>query len=128
MTRRPQPAGTIALELAVDDGWMRISMGDDGRGLALERIRKIGVDKGLVAPDMRLFDEEAATLIFRPGFSTADRVTDISGRGVGMDAVQDFVRREGGKIEIQFADEAWPCRAGPPPFRGRDRRNCGTDA
>jgi signal transduction histidine kinase len=99
-------AGTIRLRMGVDDGMLRITLSDDGRGLALARIRKIAIEKGVSGAEGEMGDEQIARLILRPGFSTADRVTEVSGRGVGMDAVQDFVQREGGKIEIQFTDNA----------------------
>ncbi|WP_151638980.1 ATP-binding protein [Noviherbaspirillum aerium] len=99
------PAGTIHISADVAGGMLRLELGDDGRGLALSRIRRIAADKGLIHPAATLSDEEVAQLIFRPGFSTAAQVTEISGRGVGMDAVQDFVRREHGSIEIQFCDD-----------------------
>ncbi|WP_035055263.1 HAMP domain-containing protein [Andreprevotia chitinilytica] len=98
--------GLLRISLAVADGTLQVALWDDGRGLALLRIRAIAVERGLVSVDEPLSDDEIANLIFRPGFSTAERVTDISGRGVGMDAVQDFVRREGGKIAIRFTDDA----------------------
>ncbi|MGH8809072.1 MAG: ATP-binding protein, partial [Noviherbaspirillum sp.] len=99
------PAGTIALGLDVDMEMLKIEVSDDGRGLALSRIHNIAIERGLIDADARMTDEEIAHLIFRPGFSTATQVTEVSGRGVGMDAVQDFVKREHGKIEIRFTDD-----------------------
>jgi two-component system chemotaxis sensor kinase CheA len=99
-------AGAINLDMAVFDGMLRIALHDDGRGLALGRIRKIGAEMGLVDPAVELSDEETARLIMRPGFSTMETVTDVSGRGVGMDAVLDFVTRENGAIDIRFNDDA----------------------
>ncbi|SFN05066.1 Four helix bundle sensory module for signal transduction [Formivibrio citricus] len=99
-------AGLIDLEMNVADGQLQIRLSDDGRGLALARIRKTAIQKGLIRADEHLGDEDIARLIFRPGFSTAEKVSEISGRGVGMDAVQDFVKREHGKIEIRFLDNA----------------------
>lgn len=99
-------AGTINLEMGVADGLLQIRLNDDGRGLALARIRKTAIQKGLIRADEHLSDEETAHLIFRPGFSTVEKVSEISGRGVGMDAVQDFVKRENGKIEIRFLNKA----------------------
>lgn len=99
-------AGTLSLELDEHDHLLHITLSDDGRGLALGRIRKIGIEKGLIAADEPLSDEETAALIFRAGFSTADKVTEVSGRGVGMDAVQDFIKREHGRIDIVFVDKA----------------------
>lgn len=99
-------AGTVSLMMCIEDGMLRIALADDGRGLALARIRKTAVERGLIGADDRLDDEAIAHLVFRPGFSTAEVVTEVSGRGVGMDAVQDFVRRENGRIDIRFLDEA----------------------
>ncbi|WP_158904104.1 MCP four helix bundle domain-containing protein [Burkholderia sp. L27(2015)] len=99
------PAGTINIEVGAVKGAVQIALSDDGRGLALGRIRAIAVEKGWIAPDATLGDEEIAHLIFRPGFSTAETVTEVSGRGVGMDAVQDFLKRENGNIELQFTDD-----------------------
>ena len=99
-------AGTITLAMKAEGGMLNMTLADDGRGLALARIREVAVQKGLIGVDQVLSDEETAQLIFRPGFSTADKITEVSGRGVGMDAVQDFVKREHGQIEIQFTDQA----------------------
>ena len=106
--RGKPPAGTIRLRIDVELGMLRIMLADDGQGLALARIRQSAKDKGLIdaALETQVDDETVAALIFRPAFSTADKVTEISGRGVGMDAVQDFVHREGGSIEIRFTDQA----------------------
>lgn len=97
-------AGTIRLQVGIADRMLQLRLSDDGRGLALARIRQIAIDKGLIIPDQPLSDAQTAQLIFQPGFSTADKLTKISGRGVGMDAVNDFIRRENGKIEIRFTD------------------------
>lgn len=98
-------AGKIKLQMAAQDGMLQIRLGDDGRGLALARIRKIAIEKNMISSDTLLDDEETANLIFLPGFSTADKVTEVSGRGVGMDAVQNFVKRENGMIKIHFYDD-----------------------
>jgi two-component system chemotaxis sensor kinase CheA len=99
-------AGAINLDMAVFDGMLRIALSDDGRGLALGRIRKTAAEMGLIDPAIEISDEEAARLIMRPGFSTTETVTEVSGRGVGMDAVLDFVTREHGTIDIKFKDDA----------------------
>ena len=65
----------------------------------------MAIIKGLIAADSTVPDEDIARQIFLPGFSTAEKVTEVSGRGVGMDAVQDFLKRESGKIEIRFVDD-----------------------
>ncbi len=97
-------AGTLHLHLDVADSMLQLRLSDDGRGLALAQIRDLAIERGLIAAEESLNDEEVANLIFRPGFTTAKTVTEVSGRGVGMDAVQNFVKREGGTIQIRFLD------------------------
>ncbi|MFL9927211.1 HAMP domain-containing protein [Herbaspirillum lusitanum] len=97
-------AGTIRLELGVMDNLLHMALTDDGRGLALARIRGIAIEKNLISVDQVMSDADIARLIMRAGFSTRSEVTDVSGRGVGMDAVLDFVTREHGQIEIRFLD------------------------
>ena len=99
------PAGTITLDLALVDEDLVMRLSDDGRGLALGHIRRKALERGLLAEGAEVSDERVAQTIFAAGFSTADAVTEVSGRGVGMDAVQDFVKREGGQIRIAFTDE-----------------------
>jgi two-component system chemotaxis sensor kinase CheA len=77
-----------------------IRISDDGRGLNLERIRRKAIERGLISADVSLTPHEIQELIFLPGFSTADRVTDLSGRGVGMDVVRRAVDDLGGSIAI----------------------------
>jgi two-component system chemotaxis sensor kinase CheA len=96
--------GTIEIEVSVDADALQITLSDDGRGLALGRIRSIAVERGWIGDDETPSDEAIADLIFRPGFSTAEKVTEVSGRGVGMDAVRDFLKRENGSIELRFTD------------------------
>ncbi|RAN49357.1 chemotaxis protein CheA [Herbaspirillum rubrisubalbicans] len=97
-------AGTIRLEMGVMDDMFQMALSDDGRGLALHKVRQIGIEKSLISIDQALTDAEIARLILQPGFSTRSEVTEVSGRGVGMDAVLDFVTREHGQIEIRFTD------------------------
>ncbi|MFX1734221.1 MCP four helix bundle domain-containing protein [Paraburkholderia sp. A1RI_3L] len=97
-------AGTIEIEAGVDNHVLQITLSDDGRGLALARIRGIAMERGWIDQDAELSDEAIAEFIFRPGFSTAERVTEVSGRGVGMDAVRNFLTREHGSIELRFTD------------------------
>lgn len=99
-------AGTIRLQMAVVGGMQQIKLSDDGRGLALARIRKMAIERELIGVGDPLSDEDIANQIFRPGFSTAEKVTEVSGRGVGMDAVLNFLKREKGKVEIRFLDQA----------------------
>ncbi|WP_423199018.1 ATP-binding protein [Cupriavidus sp. H19C3] len=103
--RGKAPAGTIDIEVGVDRGTLQITLSDDGRGLALDRIRGIAMDRGWLGADASPSDEEIAQWIFRPGFSTAETVTAVSGRGVGMDAVREFLAREGGSIALHFTDD-----------------------
>ena len=77
-----------------------ISVSDDGRGIDRERVLAVAVKRGIVAPDAKLSDEEIDQLIFAPGFSTAQQVSNISGRGVGMDVVRQNVQALGGRITI----------------------------
>lgn len=97
-------AGSISLAVEATGEWLCLKLADDGRGLALKKIREQAISKGLIAADESLADEAIAQLIFKPGFSTAEKVTEVSGRGVGMDAVQDFIRRENGSIQIELIE------------------------
>jgi signal transduction histidine kinase len=99
-------AGTIKLGLECANGQFNIRLSDDGRGLALARIRKIALEKDMLEQGAQSSDDDVAKCIFMAGFSTADQVTEVSGRGVGMDAVKDFVAREGGSIRFEFVDNA----------------------
>jgi two-component system chemotaxis sensor kinase CheA len=98
-------AGAIDIEVGVDNDALQITLSDDGRGLALSKIREIAVERGWIAATAHVSDDEIAEFIFRPGFSTAEQVTEVSGRGVGMDAVRDFLQRENGSIELRFTDD-----------------------
>lgn len=92
--------GTICLTAEHRGANVLISISDDGAGLDAERIRAKAIDKGLIAADAELSDDEIFPLIFEPGFSTASTVSDISGRGVGMDVVKRGVESLRGTIEI----------------------------
>ncbi|WP_312084866.1 chemotaxis protein CheA [Brevundimonas sp.] len=92
--------GTVRLAALHRSGRIVIEISDDGRGINRERVKKIAVDKGLIAPDAALSDEQIDNLIFAPGFSTAAVVSDISGRGVGMDVVKRSIQALGGRISI----------------------------
>lgn len=85
-------------------GW-NLEYYDDGKGLDLERIRALAVSKGILKEDSPLRDQEIAELILISGFSTAHEVTDISGRGVGMDAVKSYIERSGGNLKIQLGSK-----------------------
>ncbi|WP_321914434.1 HAMP domain-containing protein [Paraburkholderia sp. J11-2] len=98
-------SGHIDIDVNVQSGALHMTLADDGRGLALARIRGIAVERGWLQAYEAVSDDAIAAFIFRPGFSTAANVTEVSGRGVGMDAVRDFLEREGGAIELRFTDE-----------------------
>jgi two-component system chemotaxis sensor kinase CheA len=106
--------GRIDLDVAIAGDELRMVLRDDGQGIALDRIRAIAAERGLVEASARLSDEETAQLIFLPGFSTAEVVTEVSGRGVGMDAVKAFLDRERGRIDVRFLGER--SAAGTRPF------------
>jgi chemotaxis protein histidine kinase CheA len=95
-------AGRIELVLGTDADTFTMVLRDDGRGMALKRIREIAIERGLLDAAAKPGDEETAQLVFLPGFSTATHVTEVSGRGVGMDAVKSFLEREGGRIDVRF--------------------------
>ena len=93
--------GTIRLSAAHQRGGIVIRIEDDGRGLNAGRILAKAVDRGLVAADAVLSQAEIFALIFLPGFSTVETVTELSGRGVGMDLVLDHIQTLRGKVEIE---------------------------
>ncbi|XVU28870.1 chemotaxis protein CheA [Actinoplanes sp. CA-054009] len=92
--------GTLRLNAYHDAGNIVIEVADDGRGLDRDRILAKAVERGLVAPDTPLTDPEVYNLIFEPGFSTAETVSNLSGRGVGMDVVKRNVTSLRGDIEM----------------------------
>jgi two-component system chemotaxis sensor kinase CheA len=94
------PEGVVRLAALHRSGRIVIEVQDDGKGINRERVLSIAVKKGLISPDLQLTDEEIDNLIFLPGFSTADKISDVSGRGVGMDVVKRSVQALGGRISI----------------------------
>lgn len=95
-----EPEGRVRLSAEHRSGRILITVADDGRGIDRARVLAKATERGLVADEARLTDEEIDNLIFAPGFSTADAVTNISGRGVGMDVVRRNVQALGGRISI----------------------------
>jgi two-component system chemotaxis sensor kinase CheA len=95
--------GTITLSATHQGGSILIEVRDDGKGLSREKLLSKAREKGIDAPDS-LSDAEVWNLIFAPGFSTADQVTDVSGRGVGMDVVKKNITALGGTVEIESAE------------------------
>lgn len=94
------PEGTVKLSAKHRSGRILIELADDGAGINRERVRQKAIDNDLIAADANLTDEEIDNLIFMPGFSTADKISDISGRGVGMDVVKRSIQALGGRISI----------------------------
>ncbi|GAB5606267.1 chemotaxis protein CheA [Sideroxyarcus sp. TK5] len=93
--------GTLRLNAYHDSGSIVIEVGDDGGGLKKDKILQKAIERGLVAPDANLSDKEIFNLIFEAGFSTADTVSNLSGRGVGMDVVRRNINALRGSIDIE---------------------------
>jgi two-component system chemotaxis sensor kinase CheA len=92
--------GTVKLSAEHRGGRIVIEVSDNGRGIDRTRVREKAIEKGLISPSTILSDEETDNLIFKPGFSTASQISDISGRGVGMDVVRRSIQDLGGRIVI----------------------------
>ncbi len=95
------PVGQIKLSAAYEGNRVVITVRDDGMGLDPERIRSAAIARGLISSEQRLSDNDVIDLIFRPGFSTAEVLSEESGRGVGLDVVRDSVSRLRGTIEVE---------------------------
>ncbi|HEY0082509.1 MAG TPA: ATP-binding protein [Pyrinomonadaceae bacterium] len=93
--------GRVRLEVGAEGSRVRVRVADDGRGVDAERVARAAVAQGLVEAGARLSEEHALRLIFRPGFSTAGRVSDVSGRGVGLDVVEHALERMGGELRVR---------------------------
>ena len=96
------PQGTLRLQASHQGGQVHIVISDDGGGIAVDRVCERALERGVVtqAELARMTDQEVLELIFRPGFSTAAAVTNLSGRGVGMDVVRNHVEQIGGTVEV----------------------------
>ena len=97
-----QPQGTVYLSAHHEESHIVIEVRDDGRGIDPNRLRKIAVGKGMMTEEAaaHLTDKEAVNLIFTPGFTTAQAISDVSGRGVGMDIVRNNLQKLGALIEL----------------------------
>ena len=98
--------GTIRLSAEQAGGNILIVVEDDGNGINRERVLEVARDRAIVGPDSQLSEEQIDQLIFAPGFSTASAVSDISGRGVGMDVVLSNIKKIGGSVHVK----SWPGR------------------
>ena len=94
------PVARLDLKAYHQGGFINIEVSDDGRGLVREKILAKAQARGLVSGGENLSDQEVFNFIFEPGFSTADQITDVSGRGVGMDVVRKQVAKLRGRVDI----------------------------
>jgi two-component system chemotaxis sensor kinase CheA len=97
------PTGTVTLTAAHTEGHIVITVEDDGRGIDPNRVRQAAVKRGLISEERaaQLNDEEAIDIIFQPNLSTAEKLTEVSGRGVGMDVVRTNVEKLGGTVFVE---------------------------
>jgi len=95
-------SGTLSLRAFHESGQVVVEIADDGKGIDPERIAAVALDRGVVSREQlaRMDTKEITNLIFRPGFSTAEQVTNVSGRGVGMDVVRSNIERIGGSVDL----------------------------
>ena len=98
--------GRITIHLAREGGDVVLRLTDDGKGINLEGVRKRAIERNLMKADAPLTDKEVMQFIFKPGFSTAEKVTQISGRGVGMDVVHSEIKQLGGNVKLHSAPGA----------------------
>ncbi len=92
--------GTVTLRASNEGNMILIEIMDDGRGIDVESVRKKAIDRGIIHPNKQLSDLEAFNLIFEPGFSTARSVTNVSGRGVGLDVVKRQIEKLNGTVTV----------------------------
>ena len=92
--------GTVLLKAANEGNSIVIDVVDDGGGINVEKVKAKAINKGLIHPSKVLSDQEAAQLIFLPGFSTAEKITNVSGRGVGLDVVKTMIEKLNGTIQV----------------------------
>ncbi|HEX6626046.1 MAG TPA: ATP-binding protein, partial [Pyrinomonadaceae bacterium] len=93
--------GRVALAAAAEGSRVTLRVADDGRGVDTERVTRAAVERGLLAADARVGEQQALRLIFRPGFSTAGELSSVSGRGVGLDVVERMIEQAGGELRVR---------------------------
>ena len=93
-------AGTVSLRASNEGNMILIEVTDDGRGIDVDAVRKKAIDRGVIHPNKQLSDVEAFNLIFDPGFSTAKEITNVSGRGVGLDVVKRQIEKLNGTVTV----------------------------
>jgi two-component system chemotaxis sensor kinase CheA len=92
--------GTVTLKASSEGNMIIIEIIDDGKGIDVNAVKKKAIERGLIHPNKELTDPEAFNLIFEPGFSTAATITNISGRGVGLDVVRRQIEKLNGKVTV----------------------------
>ncbi len=100
LDRGKSETGTLTISAVHEGGNILVEVSDDGKGLSVEKIRAKALERGLISADEDLTEEQVYNLIFLPGFSTAEAVTDLSGRGVGMDIVRQKINSIGGSVKV----------------------------
>jgi signal transduction histidine kinase len=93
--------GNVKIDLRIEENNLKLSVSDDGRGIDSTKVKTKAVEKNLISADKNPTEQEMLDLIFLPEFSTASELTEISGRGIGLDAVKDAVEKANGKINIK---------------------------
>jgi two-component system chemotaxis sensor kinase CheA len=93
--------GSILLEAVAEGSRVRLRITDDGRGIDPKRVRRAAIERGIIEPEQELSEQQSLRLIFRPGFSTASAVSNMSGRGVGLDVVEKAVEKVGGELRVE---------------------------
>jgi two-component system, chemotaxis family, sensor kinase CheA len=101
LARGKTPTGTILLSAAQESNHVLITIMDDGAGVDAAIVRRRAIERGLIKPDQSLSEREAIQLIFAQGFSTAEKITEVSGRGVGLDVVLKAIEHLNGLVEVE---------------------------
>ena len=92
--------GTVLLKAANEGNMIIIDIVDDGAGINVEKVRQKAIDRGIIHPNKVISDQEATQLIFMPGFSTAAKISNVSGRGVGLDVVKTMIEKLNGTVQV----------------------------